>query len=473
MKQNKSPSDKKVTKAKKRGKLAPRRLLSENDTNHQQSGNSAATGQARTSQVVSSANSSNVGGSPPVLKPNLQEAMDDAASTGEIHHDGVLVGVPESEDDFGVSESEYEDEENEESRSEAGQQHENSYRRSLSPLSDDPEITLSTKKRFLRKELERDPQLREVFDELVEEKADEKLERRSRSGSKKQRNSKTSKVTDAIKNLSKGNQQRLSGHSKPQPLRVIKSPSDSTLYTPALKRITNVSDVKTANNIIDKISNFVESVRLDNDTSWRDESTLRRSNTVTPQPSPQPHISSEFNPRKEKVKESASDKVNRFVIDVEKLKASLVAPQGMLLIKIDENVELLRNLDSDDEFFHVSCHIDQALKNKIEKGEFVDLEKLLLRDRSVAGHTMDHPDGLAAMQLYTKNGQAFFAPPDSDKRITGIKRWDQAFRVYATIFTKDNPERASEIWQYVHVIHTATATYNWNNVAFTISLLDN
>ena len=70
-----------------------------------------------------------------------------------------------------------------------------------------------------------------------------------------------------------------------------------------------------------------------------------------------------------------------------------------------------------------------------------------------------------AVQLFTKNGQAYFAPPDSDKRINGIKRWDQAFRVYATIYTQANPERSSKIWQYVHVIHTAAATYNWNNVA--------
>ena len=71
-----------------------------------------------------------------------------------------------------------------------------------------------------------------------------------------------------------------------------------------------------------------------------------------------------------------------------------------------------------------------------------------------------------AVQLYTKNGQAYFAPPDNEKCINSIKCWDQAFCVYATIFTQANPDRSSEIWQYVHVIHTAAATYNWNNVAF-------
>ena len=33
--------------------------------------------------------------------------------------------------------------------------------------------------------------------------------------------------------------------------------------------------------------------------------------------------------------------------------------------------------DNDDEFFHLTCHIDASLKDKIEKGEYVELEKLL------------------------------------------------------------------------------------------------
>ena len=40
---------------------------------------------------------------------------------------------------------------------------------------------------------------------------------------------------------------------------VVKSPSDSTLYTPALQKI---KEHEAANHIIDKISNFVESIRV-------------------------------------------------------------------------------------------------------------------------------------------------------------------------------------------------------------------
>ena len=47
-----------------------------------------------------------------------------------------------------------------------------------------------------------------------------------------------------------------------------------------------------------------------------------------------------------------------------------------------------------------------------------------------------------------------------------VKKWDQAFRVYAAIYTHANPDRASEIWQYIYVIHTAAAANPWDNVYF-------
>ena len=46
-------------------------------------------------------------------------------------------------------------------------------------------------------------------------------------------------------------------------------------------------------------------------------------------------------------------------------------------MEINSHIELLCRLDDDDDFFHVSCHIDGALRLKIERGEFVELEKLI------------------------------------------------------------------------------------------------
>ena len=46
------------------------------------------------------------------------------------------------------------------------------------------------------------------------------------------------------------------------------------------------------------------------------------------------------------------------------------------------SMEVKRFFNNDDDFFHVTCHLDVQLKNKIVQGEFVDLEKLLPHDRS-------------------------------------------------------------------------------------------
>ena len=48
----------------------------------------------------------------------------------------------------------------------------------------------------------------------------------------------------------------------------------------------------------------------------------------------------------------------------------------------------------------------------------------------------------------------------------GIRKWDQAFRVYAAIFCNANLGRAGEIWQYIHIINSAAASFQWDNVAY-------
>ena len=134
----------------------------------------------------------------------------------------------------------------------------------------------------------------------------------------------------------------------------------------------------------------------------------------------------------------------------------------MLPLEIDKNVELLRRFDNDDDFFHVSCHIDPLLRAKIEHGEFIELDKLLPKPKSAGGLVMN---GTSRLELLMKDGQPYFGTPQSD-RINGVCKWDQAFRIYATIYTQANPSRASEIWQYVDIIHTAANTYQWENVAY-------
>ena len=87
-------------------------------------------------------------------------------------------------------------------------------------------------------------------------------------------------------------------------------------------------------------------------------------------------------------------KTQQTILDAEKFKATIEPVPGMF----DENGVLDEQLNfskvnlmnngrnpgnglSDKDFFHLTCHIDVSLRSKIEKGEFVDLEKLLLKDK--------------------------------------------------------------------------------------------
>ena len=65
---------------------------------------------------------------------------------------------------------------------------------------------------------------------------------------------------------------------------------------------------------------------------------------------------------------AAAEKV---LLEAEQFRAQIHKPKG----KSGEFdwERMISNLDDDDEFFHVTCHIDQSLKTKIERGEYIDL----------------------------------------------------------------------------------------------------
>ena len=126
--------------------------------------------------------------------------------------------------------------------------------------------------------------------------------------------------------------------------------------------------------------------------------------------------------------------------------------------------KIINRVDSDDEFFNVMCHIDPTLKHKIEKGEFVDLERLLPKESGGACGVISSTDE-NKVELVSKGGHTYFKPV-KDTHINGLCKWEQAFRVYAAIYSKANPERAVEVWQYMHVINVVASAYQWSNVAY-------
>ena len=157
---------------------------------------------------------------------------------------------------------------------------------------------------------------------------------------------------------------------------------------------------------------------------------------------------------------SAADKI---VIEAEKFKASVAPQRGK--DKLDyshDDLLKLRKDDDDDDFFHVTCHLDAQLKERIEMGEFIELELLLPKERCGGSHVYREDRD---MKLVLKDGQTFCRPVQ-ELRINNVRKWEQAFRLYAAVYTQANPGRAGEIWQYIHCINTAALSFPWDNVAY-------
>ena len=158
---------------------------------------------------------------------------------------------------------------------------------------------------------------------------------------------------------------------------------------------------------------------------------------------------------------SGRAKAREAVVTAEKFKAGQQPLPGEVLVNAVPATPIPSNQAVDDQFFHLTCHVDPQLAAKIERGEFIDLEKIMPKNNLIGGTT-----GVQHMELVNKDGNMYFSPvADKGSKITGIRKWEQAFRIYAVIYSRANPHRSSEIWQYVHVINTAASSYIWDNVS--------
>ena len=215
----------------------------------------------------------------------------------------------------------------------------------------------------------------------------------------------------------------------------IKSPLDTTIYAPALVK----SPVQNQNNlqVNDMISEFVDNMRMEHSQDLQERERQRAS-------------TSDVVPRLEEAK----DHNDKAILETEKFKATISNPgMGEML-----SFPSIGSGVSDDDFFHLTCHIDPNLIHKIEKGEFVELEKLLPKDK--IGKTGEEN----RLEWVQRDGKTFLVPAQRDVKIASFRRWEQAFRVYATIYCGANPYRSKEIWQYITVINTAASSYTWHNV---------
>ena len=243
----------------------------------------------------------------------------------------------------------------------------------------------------------------------------------------------------------------------------LKSPSDSSIYVPAVKldenlqaQLNQISKDKTQEGDFDvqMINDYIHQIRLGVPSGKEETVSIGSRNEPRPStsrgPDPQPGGSNR-NP---------DDIAAETIRQAEQFKATIQPPpRGM-------NFENMNNLFSrilendDDEFFHIACHIEQTLREKIKKGHYVELDKLLQK-----------PDALNykkqnALQMVYQDGQQIWVPAvDKSTKIDGIRKWEQAFRIYAAIYCQENPHRSIEILQYIDTINKAAKRFTWDSVA--------
>ena len=114
----------------------------------------------------------------------------------------------------------------------------------------------------------------------------------------------------------------------------------------------------------------------------------------------------------------------------------------------------------DEGYLFVGSHIDQVTRTKIGNGEYLDLVKLMQKDKlSVEEDNR--------MEIVNRGGMSYWVPisdRDSNSGITSYAKWEQAFRVFSHIYTGFHPHKTGELIQYNHIIQTAAQSYAWENV---------
>ena len=106
----------------------------------------------------------------------------------------------------------------------------------------------------------------------------------------------------------------------------------------------------------------------------------------------------------------------------------------------------------DEDYIMVGSHVDEATLTKIKNSEYVDIAKLIPKDRILANEDN-------RLELVVKAGHTYYVPVNEDTDITSFSHWEQAFRVFSNIYTKFYPHRSTELIEYNHIIHTISLSY--------------
>ena len=486
----------KATKAKLREANAPQKQKSDEDSiDHNNNATPVHEGHSDAPVVGSAKSLIDSIKSGKISRKRQNEAITTVDNVDQ-EEDGISVGVGSAEDEYSEIESDSYSESNTGSESEsdryANSESDSQYSDRRSEFSEEGEYispqqtprhvvdrprpgTSQGVSQSRRESLKKDPEVQKLLKEMMDEEMSKGGHGSRRSSTPQQKGKKEL---------------------------IMKSPSDTTIYAPALAlrnspNLINKDKLSVRigkDSSVNDVSNFVEHYRRDSGRTERspsqerssskrrhqrghdgDDARSRSKKSKTPESRARRH-----NPEEASTTRGRRDRhhqndyrdnpAEQMVIDAEKYKASVAPPKGRSdnnpdvdhLISMIQTIRSKYEDNEDDDFFHVTCHVDMNLKEKISKGEFVDLERLLPKNRSQMMSDSDKTELI-------HNGNTYLLPGESNEkytRINSIRKWEQAFRIYAAIYSEANPDRSAEIWQYVHVINTAAASYVWENVSY-------
>ena len=243
-------------------------------------------------------------------------------------------------------------------------------------------------------------------------------------------------------------------HSKnKQKLKSINSTSEDTVYTNAVpKRISSSSEEATPIDTSDETiePEFDVSDKIDVLLAGEREQLGERDRSRSRSRS---RADEERGHTKERLPPTPEDRADKLICDAERAKAKILSVPG----KEPLNCTYLHSMLMDESYMLVGAHVDEVTYNKIEMGKYVDFSKLIPKDKIAIEEDK-------AYQLVMRNGKPAWVPPSEGTAIASFGHWEQAFRVFSNIYTRKFPDRAPELIEYNHVIHTISSTYIWENV---------
>lgn len=208
-----------------------------------------------------------------------------------------------------------------------------------------------------------------------------------------------------------------------------------------------------------------ETIDTDIFTGDEQQETVREEG-MTGRPRPQARVRSQEDKRRALKKQT-----DQRLTQADRTKTDALKPEGNFALQVLQSLggefeKLaidLQTLRWDNEFDPLAAEIDPATYTMMEEGKYVDIRKILPKES-----LFEEEDDNCRFEIVNERGGApkfMKVRSDAEKAgINSIKKWLVGFNIYATAYSKRNPHRASEIFQYILDIQEAALTYTWESV---------